>query len=189
MIFVTRRRHQAELAALRSQYDALRERCKIAEKNEATERAERRTITRQHAELDAANRRLANRNLELGRRISLLSESDPEYAGRLEQRVTRLRQVAARILAAYTAEKRRADRYVSYLDSGDLKAIKQWETRVQAHDAWVPPVSQDAIEGRPTDGGSGRPTHPAVELRRTQQRCRELEARLTVAEGRKRVAS
>src|SRR5512145_2357395 len=66
---VTRRRHKAELDALRSQYEALRERCETAEKNEATERVARRTITRQHAELDAANRRLEGRITELTRRI------------------------------------------------------------------------------------------------------------------------
>lgn len=113
---ITRRRHKAELDALRSQYDALRERCGTAEKNEATERFARRTITRQHAELDAANRRLEGRVLELGRRLSRLAESDPEYAARLERRVARLRQVAARLLAGLATETRRADLLQARLD-------------------------------------------------------------------------
>lgn len=66
---ITVRRHRAELAALRSQYEALRERCEIAERNEATERNARRTITRQHAELDAANHRLEGRIAELTKRV------------------------------------------------------------------------------------------------------------------------
>ncbi|MDX2841456.1 hypothetical protein PV377_21190 [Streptomyces ipomoeae] len=66
---ITRRRHNAELAAIRSYCDALRERCETAEKNEATERVARQTITRQHAELDAANRRLEGRVAELTKRI------------------------------------------------------------------------------------------------------------------------
>jgi hypothetical protein len=181
---VTRRRHNAELAAIRSYCDALRERCETAEKNEATERVARRTITRQHAELDAANRRLEGRLLELGRRLSAMAEADPEYAAKLEQRVARLRHVGARILDAYTAEKSRADRLASHLDSGDLKAIKAWDARVQAHDEWVRPANPD---DRPYEGGTGRPTHPAVELRQAQERCRKLQARL---DGRgKQVAS
>lgn len=182
--FITRARHEAELAALRSQYEALRERCETAEKNAATERNARRTITRQHAELDAANRRLTDRNLELGRRISQLTEADPDYAAKLERRVARLRTVGARLLASYKTEQRRADRYASHLDDGDLRAIKAWEARVKARDAWVPPTDPDK---QPVEGGTGRPTHPAVELRQAQERCRRLQALL---DGRgKRVAS
>jgi hypothetical protein len=180
---ITRRRHKAELDALRSQYEALRERCEIAESNEATERAARRTITRQFAEADAANRRLEGRLLELGRRLAKLAESDPEYAARLERRVARLLVVGARLLAAYTVEKRRADRLASHLDSGDLKAIKQWEARVQAHDEWKPDADSEQL----IEGGWPRPTHPATELRQALERCRLLQAQLD-ASG-KRVAS
>jgi hypothetical protein len=143
----------------------------------------RRRLARWLADATTANRRLHDRNLELGRRLSTMGESDPEYAARLEQRVARLRQVGARILAAYTAEKCRADRLASHLDSGDLKAIKEWEARVKKHDAWTP----GDPEKRPVDGASGRPLHPAVELRRTQERCRQLQQLL---DGRgKQVAS
>lgn len=182
MWFVTRRHHEAELAAVRSYNDALRERCETAEKNEATERRARQTITRQHADLDAANRRLAGRNLELGRRLSQCAEADPEYAARLEQRVARLRRVGARILAAYAAEKHRADE--ASLPHASRAEIEAWERRAKAHDAWVPPAD---LEKRPVDGASARPLHPATELRRAQERCRALQALL---DGRgKRVAS
>ncbi len=67
---ITRRRHNAEMAAVRSYNDALRERCETAEENERAERVARRTITRQHAELDGANRRLARRIEDLKRRLA-----------------------------------------------------------------------------------------------------------------------
>lgn len=144
----------------------------------------RRRLARWLADAKTANRRMHDRNLELGRRLSTMAEADPEYAAKLEQRVARLRHVGAHILAAYTAEKCRADRLASHLDSGDLKAIKAWDARVQAHDEWVRPTNPD---DRPYEGGSGRPTHPAVELRQAQERCRKLQALL---DGRgKQVAS
>lgn len=174
---------RASYDAVRAENVRLRARAEAAEQEAATERNARRTITRQHAELDAANRRLADRNIELGRRISRLGESDPEYAARLEKRVARLRTVGARLLAAYTAEKRRADRLASHLDDGDLKAIKTWEARVTAHDSWTP----GHPDKKPMEGGTGRPTHPAIELRQAQEQCRLLQAQID-AYG-KRVAS
>lgn len=181
---------------LRSRYQDLYERYQLALKAtvKAREKADpahfnRRQVLMQNAALDADNRRLNGRVLELGRRLAALADSDPECTARLKQRVDRLQQVGVRILAAYAVEKQRADRLASYLDSGDLDVIKRWEARVTAHNAWASPIGRDAIEGRPVDGGSGRPTHPAVELRRAQRRCLELEARLAVAEGRKWVAS
>ena len=187
MIFVSRHRHEAELAAVRSYNDVLRERCETAMRNEAAERGARQTITRQNAELEATNRRLEGRNLELGNRISKLTESDPEYAAQLERRIDRLRTVGNRILAAYGTEKKRADQTAALIDLDDRKAINEWEARVKKHDAWKPPASPEALEKRPVDGASGRPTHPAVELRRALERCRKLQALL---DGRgKRVAS
>jgi hypothetical protein len=61
-------------------------------------------------------KRLYDRNLELGRRISRLTEADPEYAARLEQRIERLQRVGARLLAAASEERRRADRVQKRLD-------------------------------------------------------------------------
>lgn len=68
-------------------------------------------------------------------------------------------------------------------DSQDATLIRQWEDRVKAREAWQPPADPERL---PAEGGSGRPTHPAVELRQALARCSALEDRLTVAEGRKR---
>jgi hypothetical protein len=131
---VTRRHHEAELAAVRSYNNALRERCELAEKNEAAERGARRTITRQHAEADAANRRLSGRVLELGRRLSLLAESDPEYAARLERRVARLLKVVVRVAVASHAERLRAEHLQKRLDD----AVGLASARPLDSAAWQP---------------------------------------------------
>lgn len=182
----TTRRMRAELAAVKAETGRQRHRAETAEEHAATAVFNRKQVLRQLADADADNRRLAGRNLELGRRISQLAEADPEYAAALERRVARLRKVGARILTAYKTERQRADRLSSYLDDGDLKAIKTWEKRVETHDAWTPNAD---LEKRPVDGAGARPMHPAIELRRALERCRALEARLSRAEGRKRVAS
>jgi hypothetical protein len=114
--FMLRARHDAELAAAKAETDRQRRRAKTAESHAATAVFNRKQVLRQNADLDAANRRLEGRNLELGRRISQLTEADPEYAARLEQRITRLRHVAARILAKATTETRRADLLQARLD-------------------------------------------------------------------------
>lgn len=177
--FVTRSRHEAVLA----DRERIRgERDQFAKDRDA-HRAAAATAARQFAEADATNRRLEGRLLELGRRLAALAESDPEYAARLESRVARLRTVGARLLAAYTAQKRRADRYASHLDDGDLKAIKAWEAHVQAHDEWKPDEDSEPL----IEGGWPRPAHPATELRQALERCQKLQALL---DGRgKRVAS
>lgn len=182
----TTRRLRAEVAAFKAETDRQRRRAEAAVSRAITAEFNRGQMLQQLADADADNRRLAGRDLELGRRISQLAEADPEYAASLERRVARLRAVGARILAAYTVEKQRADRLSSYLDDGDLKAIKTWEKRVETHDAWTPNAD---LEKRPVDGAGARPMHPAIELRRALERCRALEARLARAEDRKRVAS
>ncbi|MFF7452155.1 MULTISPECIES: hypothetical protein [unclassified Streptomyces] len=68
-------------------------------------------------------------------------------------------------------------------DSRDAELIRQWEDRVKVRDAWTPPTDPECL---PAEGGSGRPTHPAVELRQALARCSALEALLSAAEGRKR---
>lgn len=156
----------------------------------------------------AANKRLDGRNKELRRRLDTahdgqLVDLEAHDAHRkaladtlgdqkrhlnwdeLIAEVARLNKAAHAWMADYEAEKQRADRFASYLDDGDRKAIKQWEQRVKAHDAWTRPADPEA---RPVDGASGRPTHPATELRRALDRCLALEARLAVAEGRNRKA-
>lgn len=178
--FVSRRHLNAAL----TEVTELRARVVATEARHDEVEDKRRRLAGWLADAETANRRLHDRNLELGRRLSTMAEADPEYTAKLEQRIIRLRHVGVSILAAYTAEKCRADRLTSHLDSGDLKAIKAWDARVKAHDEWVRPTNPD---DRPYEGGSGRPTHPAVELRQAQERCRKLQALL---DGRgKQVAS
>lgn len=114
--FVTRRRYEADLAAARAETDRLRERAEKAEGIARTEVNARRTVVAQNAGLDADNRRLADRNLELGRRVSTLAEADPEYTASLERRVARLLRVGKRIVAAYALEQHRADGLQKRLD-------------------------------------------------------------------------
>jgi chromosome segregation ATPase len=113
---VTRRRYAEDLAAAKAEADRQRRRAETAEGHAATAVFNRKQALRQLAEADAANRRLHDRNLELGRRLSLCDEADPEYAATLERRVARLRKVGDRILDAYRSEKRRADRLQEQYD-------------------------------------------------------------------------
>ncbi|WP_171108654.1 MULTISPECIES: hypothetical protein [unclassified Streptomyces] len=112
----TTRRLRAELAAARAETDRQRRRAETAEGNLATAVYNRKQVLKQNAEMDATNRRLNGRLLELGRRNARLIESDPEYAAQLEQRVARLQKVGARILAAWHAERRRANHLQARLD-------------------------------------------------------------------------
>ena len=116
MWFVTRRRHNAELAAVKAEADRLRDERDATVSTLATAVYNREQVLRQNAEQDATNRRSHGRILELGRRLSAVREADPEYAASLERRVARLRLVGVRILAAYAAEKKRADRLQTRLD-------------------------------------------------------------------------
>lgn len=176
--FVSRRNYEAVFA----DRERIRGERNQFEQDRNAARAATRTAARQFAEADSANRRLEGRVLELGRRISRLTEADPEYTVRLEQRVARLRAVGVRILTAYAAEKARADQAAALVDADDRKAVETWEQRAKTADAWTP----GEWEARPIDGAAGRPLHPAVELRRALERCRLLEQRLTVAEARRR---
>lgn len=108
---------------LRSRHEDLYERYQLALKATAKAREQadtahfnRQQVLMQNASLDAANRRLAGRNLELGQRISKLTEADPEYAASLEGRLARALRACTRYRAALTAETRRADRLQARLD-------------------------------------------------------------------------
>jgi hypothetical protein len=146
-----------------------------------------RTTAHQLAEADAANRRLHDRNLDLGRRNSKLTEADPEYTAALEQRVNRLRTVGRRIAAAYAAEKQRADQLEAATPHSSREDIEAWERRAKAHTAWTPPTDEE--ERLLVNGGGVRPTHPATDLRRALERCQALEILLARAEHRKPVTS
>jgi hypothetical protein len=75
------------------------------------------------------------RNLELGRRISQLTEADPEYAARLERRVSRLLAVAGRLFLTRRAEQQRADHLQQRLDdalglnSAAVALGSSWQSR------------------------------------------------------------
>lgn len=131
----TTRRLRAEVAAAKAETRRQRQRAETAEQAAATAVYNRGQLLRQLAEADATNRRLEGRVLELGRRLTKLAEADPEYAVVLERRVTRLRRVGARILAAYTAEKKRADRLQAELDDAlglnhpDIADGRNWQSR------------------------------------------------------------
>lgn len=178
---ITVRRHRAELSALRSQYEALRKRCEIAESNEATERVARRTITRQHAELDAANTRLAGWNRELRRRLD--DSTDHQYVAQLERRVLRLSKGAARYLNAVWDA--RAQTAGARADLEGLGArLKASEERARMA---VQGLRPDEWESRPVDGAPRvRRDAPGEELQRALDRCAQLDERLAVAGGRPR---
>lgn len=135
MWFVTRRRHNAELAAVKAEADRLRDERDATVSKLATAVYNREQVLRQNAEQDATNRRSHGRILELSRRLSAVREADPEYAASLERRVARLRLVGVRILAAYAAEKKRADRLQTRLDDAcglDHPAVVEgaaWQAR------------------------------------------------------------
>jgi chromosome segregation ATPase len=114
------RRERREIRELNAYVDRLREQRDkaLAERDTATYNREQiiRQFADADADADAANRRLMGRNLELGRRLSVLTEADPEYAATLERRVARLLKVIARLYAVSRAERLRADRLQRRLD-------------------------------------------------------------------------
>ncbi|MDL5205081.1 hypothetical protein [Streptomyces sp. ALI-76-A] len=112
----TTRRLRAELDAARAETNRQRERAETAEKHAATAVFNRKQVLRQLAHADADNRRLNGRLLELGRRLTSLTEADPEYAARLERRVARLLAVAGRLYLGREAEQQRAEHLQQRLD-------------------------------------------------------------------------
>lgn len=132
MWFISSRRHREELAAARAETARLRSERDEALKQRETAVFNREQILRQLAGEEAANVRLHGRILELGRRNSELTESDPEYAAQLERRVARLRKVIARLYAGGHAEKLRADRLQKRLDDAAREAADgEWRGRAR----------------------------------------------------------
>lgn len=85
---------------LTAQNERLRDERDDAYKARDTAVFNRAQVLRQLAEADAANKRLAGRNLELAVRLSAYAESDPEYLAGLEKRLDRIRRATARYLTA-----------------------------------------------------------------------------------------
>ncbi|MGW8719633.1 hypothetical protein ACWGNR_10030 [Streptomyces althioticus] len=133
MWFVTRRRYEQERAAAQNEIAALRRRVlDTQDRHDEVARAHNH-LAKRLSEADAANRRLYDRNLELGRRVSALAESDLEYAAQLERRVARLKKVGKRVLAAWAREQRRAEHLQQRLDnacglnSPAVEAGRHWQ--------------------------------------------------------------
>jgi hypothetical protein len=172
----TTRRLRAEVAAAKAEADRQRER---AEENEATAKCNRGQALHQLAAADAANRRLYDRNLELGRRNSKLLEADPEYAAGLEQRVARLRKVGKRILAAYGVKAAEVTGLAAQVDESTTKVknlrkqLVAWEARARTVDpeqAWL---------ARPVDGApEHRDESAEARVRRAQGQVAALAGRL-----------
>lgn len=141
----TTRRLRAELAAAHAETDRQRRRAERAEDAKNTAVYNREQILRQLAEATAANRRLHGRNLELGKRNSALTEADPEYAGRLEQRVARLVKAVARVGAIAVAERRRADHLQQRHD--DAVGIPKAGIRDSAR--WQPGYVEPKTDAKP----------------------------------------
>lgn len=114
--FVLRARYDADTAVLKADRDRLRHERDKALGERDTAKYNRGQALRQNAGLDAANRRLVGRNLELGKRISKLTEADPTYTASLESRLARALTACRRYRASLTAETRRADHLQKRLD-------------------------------------------------------------------------
>lgn len=202
-MLISRARHEREIAELKAEANRLR-----GEQDKALKARDTAVFNRQQAieqntkldaELAAAHKRLAAYG---GRRSvpDVLEEHDVHRKAladalgdqrrhlnwdQLIADVVRLHKAAAAWRADYEAEKLRAEQLEGPVNEADSKIASEWGARVRAHDRWKScPGGEGLIEG-----GSRRPTHPAVELRRTQERCRALEARLALAEGRPRTVS
>ncbi|MFG3085075.1 hypothetical protein [Streptomyces parvulus] len=123
---ITRRRHEQETAGIWAMVRIIRGERDEARTERDAFRAAASTSARQFAEADATNRRLAGRNEELGKRISALTEADPEYLADLEQQLATVREELA-------AEKKRADQLQARLDdacglnSADVEAGRYWQ--------------------------------------------------------------
>jgi chromosome segregation ATPase len=146
----TTRRLRTEVAAEKAETGRQRERAEKALAEAATARYNRDQIVRQHADLDAANRRLMGRNLELGRRLSSLTESDPEYAARLERRVSRLLAVAGRLFLAHREQEARADHLQQRLDdvfglnTSPVTKGATWQDRRETRMKYDKPTAEEA---------------------------------------------
>lgn len=101
---------------LTAQNERLRDERDDAYKARDTAVFNRTQVLRQLAEADAANRRLAGRNLELAVRLSAYAESDPEYLASLEKRLARALRAVVRYRTGLDDAQRRADGAQKTLD-------------------------------------------------------------------------
>ncbi len=95
---VSRRRYREDLADARAEANRQRERAEKADARAETEVEARRTITRQHAELDAANIRLTGHVQALGKRVleaQVAAGFNPAAAKKTAERIAALQKAAA----------------------------------------------------------------------------------------------
>lgn len=173
--FISRRLYEAALAdreRIRGERDQFA-------KDRNSQRAAAETAARQFAEADAANRRLEGRLIELGRRLSRLAESDPEYAAQLERRVQRLTRGASRYLAAYwkaRAEIRDLTTRLGRATEGliDLRGrLSAAEERARKAEALL-----ETAGARPIDGAPAHRADEAARLRAELHRSEKARAAL-----------
>ena len=126
----TTRRRRAELAAARAETDRQRTRAEAAEGRVKTAEFNRGQLLNQLAEADAANRRLAGRVEELGRRNSTLAESDPDHLADLEQQLADVRRELAAERKRVERLQRRYDDAVGLTSSG-IKDSSPWQPGYQ----------------------------------------------------------
>lgn len=179
--FVLRSHHERELDYVKADRERIRGERNQFEKDRDAFKYTAETVAEKYTDTALVNDRLTE---DLAKaREQLAASMDVE--GALARQIHEMAQPVeptdselddiTRLTRERDSEKQRADLLLSYLDSADMKAIKQWDKRVQAHEQWVRPTNPD---DRPYEGGSGRPMHPAVELRRALERCLALQARL-----------
>lgn len=202
----TNRRLRAEVAAAKAETNRLRDERDAAVEEASAYQASAETAARQFVEVDEKYTDTCIVNELLTADLAKAKGKLAEYEGRrtvgevLEEHDVHRKALAealhaglhlnwaqlivlargtydggADFKADYEAEKQRADRAEASLSEASSADIEAWDSRVKVRNAWTRPRD---LEKRPIEGGSGRPTHPATELRQALERCRALQARL-----------
>ncbi|MEU1273059.1 hypothetical protein [Streptomyces sp. NPDC005799] len=148
----TTRRLHAELAAAKAETDRQRQRAENAIRDKQTAETNRAQVLRQIAEQDAAIRRLRDRNLELGRRVSQLAESDPDHCAALEQNIARVeaelaearKQVTDGVVAEWRTRAAVAEKRVKHLEKQLDDAVGLPVGRVEDSRPWQPAYQKPA---------------------------------------------
>lgn len=140
--FTTRRERQleAELDAVKADRERIRGERNQFKQDRDTARYNRDQALRQLAEARTANRRVHERNLELGKRLSALSESDPEYAAQLEGQVAELQKRLADTAqdGEWRGRARRAEKRVKHLEKELDNALGMPPGGILASAPWQP---------------------------------------------------
>jgi len=123
--FVSRRQYDAEVSSLRSQYEALRERCEGAESREASERYARREADETRTALTLVNTHLTEDLTDVKEQLAELRALSSDSA-------------ATRWQAEARREKRRADRLQKQYDDavglkpGGIVDSRPWQPGYKA---------------------------------------------------------